>query len=79
MERAFARIKRKATERERRKKGNENWNPHVKNRVLVESQNPSDAVAGVTVKFKHLYNGPYVISTILRHSAYEIVDDKRRL
>jgi hypothetical protein len=55
LERAFARIKRKATEREGRKKGNANWNQHVKNRVLVESQNLSDAVAGVIVKFKHVY------------------------
>jgi len=75
LERAFARINRKATERERRKKGNANWNPHVKNRDLVESQNLSDAVAGGGV----LYQGPYVISTVLPHSAYEIVDDKGRL
>jgi hypothetical protein len=46
----------------------------VKNRVLVESQNLSDAVAGVIVKFKHVYQAPYVISTILLHLAYEIVD-----
>jgi hypothetical protein len=79
LERAFARTKRKATERERRKKGNTNWNPHVKNRVLVESQNLSDAVAGVIVKFKRVYQGPYGISTILSHSAHEMVDDKGRL
>jgi hypothetical protein len=51
----------------------------VKNRVLVESQNLSDAVAGVVVKFKHVYQEPYVISTILSHSTYEIINDKARL
>lgn len=51
----------------------------MKNRVLVESQNLSDAVAGVVVKFKHVYQGPYVISTTLPHSSYEIINDKGRL
>jgi len=51
----------------------------MKNRVLVESQNLSDALAGVIVECKNVHQGPYVISTILPHSAYEIVDDKGRL
>jgi len=49
----------------------------VKNRVLVECQNLSDAGARVIVKFKHVYQGSHVISTILPHSAYEIVDKGR--
>jgi len=79
LERAFVRLKRKATERGSKNKGYATWNPHMKNRVLVESQNLSDAVAGVIVKFKNVYQGPYVISTILPHSPYEIVDDMGRL
>jgi hypothetical protein len=78
LERAFARIKRKSAERERRrKKGNTNWNPRVKDRVLFESPNMSDAVTLIIVKFKHVYKGPYVINTVLLHSAYEIVDKGR--
>jgi len=77
LERAFAKLKRKATERGRRKKGYATWNPHMKNRILVESQNLSDAAAGVIVKFRNVYQGPDVSSTILPHSAYEVVDKGR--
>jgi hypothetical protein len=80
LERAFARIRRKAAERDRRgKKGNTNWNPCVNDRALVRSQNQSDAVNGVIDKFMHLYAGPYTTNRILPHSTYELVDDQGKL
>jgi hypothetical protein len=80
LERAFLRIKRKAAERERRrKKGNVTWNPKLENRVLIKGQNQSDAAKGVIDKCMHLYQGPYIINKLLPHSTYEIVDNKGRL
>jgi hypothetical protein len=49
----------------------------VKDRVLFESPNLSDAVTLIIVKFKHVYEGPYVINTILLHRVYEILDKGR--
>jgi hypothetical protein len=80
VERAFARIKRKAAERERRRRrGNVTWNPKLGDKVLVRVQNQSDAAKGVIDKFMHLYQGPYLINRVLPYSAYELVDDKGRL
>jgi dsDNA-specific endonuclease/ATPase MutS2 len=80
LERVFSRIRKKATERERkRKKGNASWNPKLADRVLIKSQNQSDAAKGVIDKFMHVYQGPYIINKILPHSTYEIVDNKVKL
>jgi hypothetical protein len=80
LERAFSRIKRKAAERERRrKKGNTSWDPKLQDRVLIKSQNQSDAAKGVIDKFMQVYHGPYIINKILPHSAYQIVDSKGKL
>ena len=44
LEMAFSRIKRKATERERRReRGNTSWNPMLEDRVLIKGQNQSEA------------------------------------
>jgi hypothetical protein len=81
LERAFSSIKRKAAERERRrrKKGNTTWNPKLEDRVLIKGQNQSDAAEGVIDKFMHVYQGTYIINKILPHSTYEIVDNKGKL
>jgi hypothetical protein len=55
-------------ERERRrKKGNTTWNPKFEDRVLINGQNQSAAARGVTDKFMHVYQGPYIINKVLRH------------
>ena len=69
LERAFLRMKRKAADRERkRKKGNANWNPQLGDKVLVKCQNQSDAAKGAIDKFMHVYQGPYSISKVLPYS-----------
>ena len=80
LERVFSRIKRKAADRERRrKKGNTNWNSKLEDRVLIKGQNQSDTAKGVIDKFMHLYQGPYIINKIVPHSTYEIVENKGKL
>jgi len=80
LERTFSRIKRKAAERERRrKKGNTSWNPKLEVRVLIECQSQSDTTKVVIDKFIYVYQGPYIFSKILPHSTYEIVDNKGKL
>jgi hypothetical protein len=39
----------------------------------------SDAIKGVTSKFMHVFEGPYVITRILDHSAYELRDESGKL
>jgi hypothetical protein len=69
----------KAAERERRrKKGNTSWNPKLDDRVLIKSQNQSDATKGVIDKYIHVYQGPYIINKILPISTYETVDNKEK-
>jgi hypothetical protein len=56
LKRVFSRIKRKAVEREkRRKKRNTSWNGNLDKRFLVKCQNHSDATKIVIDKFMHLY------------------------
>jgi hypothetical protein len=67
-ERTFSRIKRKAAERERRrKKGNTSWNLKMEDRVLMQGQNQSDATKGVIDTFMNVYQGPYIFNKILPH------------
>jgi hypothetical protein len=54
----------KSSRRRKKKKGNANWNPNLNDKLLVQSQNTSDAVKGVIDKFMHLYAGPYTINRI---------------
>jgi len=39
------------------------------NEVLIKTQPRSDAVKGITAKFIYLYEGSFIISRILGHSA----------
>ena len=39
----------------------------------------SDAVKGMTAKFMHVFEGPYIITKLLDHSAYELKDGSGKL
>jgi hypothetical protein len=39
----------------------------------------SDAIKGMTSKFMHVFEGPYIITRILDDSAYELRDKTGRL
>jgi len=70
---AYARKRKKARDRrERRKTGNKTWEPKVNDKVLVKAQPASDAAVGVTAKFIHPYEGPYIITRVIPPSTYEI-------
>ena len=73
-------MKERAMAREnRRKRGNAEWNPELNEKVLVKTQPISDAVRGITSKFLHLFQGPYRISKVLGHSAYELRDEQGKV
>jgi hypothetical protein len=40
--------------------------------ILVKTQPMSDAVKRITAKFIYLFEGPFLVSKILDHSAYEL-------
>jgi len=65
--------------KKRKKKGKAHWNPKVKDKVLLRTQPVSDAAAGVTVKFVHPYEGPYVIARIIPPSTFELADGRGRV
>jgi hypothetical protein len=70
------RMRRRAKARgRRRKRGNAEWEPKVNEKVLVKTQQMSDAVKGITAKFMHIFEGPFLIGRILDHSAYELKDE----
>jgi len=70
---AYARMRRKARDRrERRKTGNKTREPKENEKVLVKAQPASDAAVGVTAKFIHPYEGPYIIIRVIPPSTYEI-------
>jgi hypothetical protein len=48
-------------------------------KVLVRTQPMSDAIKGMTSKFMHVFEGPYIITKLLDHSAYELRDDSGKL
>jgi hypothetical protein len=48
-------------------------------KVLVLTQPISDAIKGMTSKFMHVFEGPYIITKLLDHSAYELRDDSGKL
>jgi ribonuclease HI len=76
---AYAKMKEKGVKRDRRRKtGNSNWAPKLKDKVLVRIQPMSDAIQGTTAKFMLLYNGPFYISKVYPHSAYELIDEDGR-
>jgi len=76
---AYARMKEKASKRDSRwKLGNSRWVPRINDKVFVKTQPMSDAIKGETSKFMLLYEGPFLISKIYPHSAYELKDENRR-
>lgn len=62
----------------RRKRRKAEWKPEL-NEVLVKTQPLPDPVKGITSKFLHLFQGPYGISKILGHSAYELKDGQGKV
>jgi hypothetical protein len=76
LEKPNYRMRKRAKAREkRRKRGNTTWEPKVNEKVLVKTQPMSDDVRGITSKFMYIYEGPFWISKVLDHSAYELEDE----
>jgi len=76
LEKAYYKIRKRAENRKkRRKRGNATWEPKVNEKVLVKTQPMSDAIKGITAKFMYIFEGPYLVSKILGHSAYELKDE----
>jgi len=70
---AYAKMKEKASRRDRRwKLGNSRWTPKVNDKVLVKTQPMSDAIKGITSKFMVLYEGPFLISKIYYVSPFSV-------
>ena len=40
--------------------------------LLVRTQPVPDAIKGMTSKFMHVFEGPYIITKLLDHSAYKL-------
>jgi hypothetical protein len=77
---ALAMMKRKARDRRRRKRaGNQVWDPKVDEQVLVRALQTSDAAIGVTAKFVHPFEGPYIISKVIPPSTYELSTTKGKI
>jgi len=53
--------------------------PKLNEKVLVRTQPMSDAIKGMTSKFMYVFEGPYIITKLLDHSAYELRDDSGKL
>jgi hypothetical protein len=49
--------------------------PKEHDKVLVRTQPVSDATAGISAKFLHPYEGPYVIAKVIPPSTFEVVDE----
>jgi hypothetical protein len=80
LEAAYDKMKMKAAARKRRhKKGNAIWTPKLNEKELVRTQPISDAIKGVTSKFMHVFEGPYVITKLSDHSPYELRDESGKL
>ena len=45
----------------------------------MRKQPMSDAIKGMTLKFMHVFEGPYIITKLLDHSAYELKDESGKL
>jgi len=70
---AHARTRKKTKDRrERRKTGNKTWETKVNEKFLIKAQPASNAAVGVTAKFIHPYEGPYIISNVITPSTYEL-------
>jgi hypothetical protein len=77
---AYLRMKMKAERRKgRRKLGKHRWDPQVGNMVLVKREAVSDAIAGITKKCIHPYQGPYKITKVTAPAMYEIAEVNGKL
>jgi hypothetical protein len=47
--------------------------------VLLRTQTVSDATAGITAKFLHPYEGPYIIAKIIPPTTFELADENARI
>jgi hypothetical protein len=80
MEKAYSKIRKRAEAREkRRKRGNSKWEPRLNEKVLVRTQPMSDAIRGISAKFIYIFEGPFWISKVLDHSAYELRDGRGKI
>ena len=50
----------------------------MRDKVLVKTQPMSDAVKGIIANFLYFFEGPFLVSKILDHSAYELKDEWAR-
>ena len=66
---AHAKMRKKGKDRRERRKTR---GTKVKKKVLVRAQSASDAAVGVTAKFIHPYEGPYIICRVILPSTYEL-------
>jgi hypothetical protein len=80
LEKAYEKMqKRGMASEKRRKRGNAEWQPKLHEKVLVKTQRMSDAIKGITAKFMHVFEGPFLISKILNHSAYELKNERGKI
>jgi hypothetical protein len=80
IKKAYAKIRNRAADRERRRKKNKcNWEPQVGDVVLIRNQPQSDAARGVAGKFQHSFIGPYVITSIIPPSIYEVSVERGKI
>jgi hypothetical protein len=71
---------RKLNARKKKKtKGQAHWTPKVNDKVLVRTELVSDAMAGITAKFLHPYEGPYVIAKVIPLSTFEVIEESGRV
>jgi len=66
---AYAKMRKKGKDRREQRKTR---GTKVKEKVLVRAQPASGAAVGLTAKFIHPYEGPYIISRVIPPSTYEL-------
>ena len=71
---AYDMIRKVDARKKNKKKGKAHWKPKVNDKLLLRTQPVSDATAGVTAKFLHPYEGPYVIAKIIPPSTFELTE-----
>jgi transposase InsO family protein len=72
---AYLRMKKRAERRNKRNKvGRHLWDPQLGDMVLAKHQTTSDAIAGVTSKFGHVFQGPFKITTFTPPAMFELTD-----
>ncbi|GFG31398.1 hypothetical protein Cfor_00747 [Coptotermes formosanus] len=71
----YEKMKQRANNRKKKgKSGSTSWSPKIRQKVLLKTQPLSGVAAGVTAKFMHTLQGPYVIPKIIESSTYEVTD-----